>query len=212
MRRIALIALAAALLAVPAALAANGEPQHQFTKADQAKAKRASLRLSDFAAGWRSVPHTSNDGASPKCKTYNPDQSDLIETGKYNSPDFTRANGSFVSVTTGVFKTSAMARTAYTRVATPALPKCFGELLGKETSTTVLSAGPLEFPSAGEKSNAYRLVVSIKQPSGTAVRTTIDFVLFLKGRTDVALVFFGLGSPLPATLEKQATALVLSRA
>jgi len=36
-----------------------------------------------------STPDKGSNGASPKCKTYDPDQSDLIETGKYNSPDFT---------------------------------------------------------------------------------------------------------------------------
>ena len=151
----------AAAVAVPAALAAGGEPQHQFTKADQAKARKASLRLSDFAAGWTAKPDTSSSNASPKCKTYNPDQSDLVETGKYNSPDFSHSNGSFVSTTTGVFKTVAMAKTGYARVATPQLPKCFGELLGKQAKTTVYAAGPLTFPKVGERSNAYRLSVGI---------------------------------------------------
>jgi len=205
------LALVAAALAVPAALAANGEPQRQFTRADQAKAKRASLKLSDFAAGWKADPGSSGSGASPKCKSYNPDQSDLVETGKYNSPDFTRGDGSFVSVTTGVFKTTAMAKTAYSRVATPALPGCFGELLGKQTKVTVVSAGPRRFPAIGERSNAYRLVVGIKTPKET-VNATIDMVLFTKGRTDVAMIFFGLGGPLPSSLQQAATARVLSRA
>ena len=52
-----------------------------------------------------------------------------------------------------------MAKTGYARVATPQLPKCFGELLGKQAKTTVYSAGPLSFPKVGERSNAYRLVV-----------------------------------------------------
>lgn len=205
------LALVAAALAVPAALAANGEPQHQFTRADQAKAKRASLKLSDFAAGWKADPGSSGSGASPKCKSYNPDQSDLVETGKYNSPDFTRGDGSFVSVATGVFKTTAMAKTAYSRVATPALPGCFGELLGKQTKVTVASAGPRKFPAIGERSNAYRLVVGIKTPKET-VNATIDMVLFTKGRTDVAMIFFGLGGPLPSSLQQAAVARVLSRA
>ena len=210
-KKAALVVLLAAAVAVPAALAGNGEPQHQYTKADQAKARKASLRLSDFAAGWKAVPDKSSNGASPKCKTYDPDQSDLIETGKYNSPDFTYPTGSFVSTTTGVFKTVAMAKTGFARVATPQLPKCFGELLNKQTTTTVLAAGPLQFPSLGERSNAYRLVVSIKTKT-VPVKATIDFVLFNKARTDVAIIFFGIGGPLPSRLEQQASALVASRA
>jgi len=209
-RKIA-VALLTAVVAVPVALAANGEPRHAFTKADQQKARTASLKLADFAAGWTAKPDTSTSGAGPKCASYSPDQSDLIETGKYNSPDFTRGDGSFVSVTTGVFKTTAMAKTAYSRVATPALPGCFGELLGKQTKVTVVSAGPRRFPAIGERSNAYRLVVGIKTPKET-VNATIDMVLFTKGRTDVAMIFFGLGGPLPSSLQQAATARVLSRA
>lgn len=211
MRRIALAAALAAAVAVPAALAADGEPQHKFTKADQARAKATSLRLSDFAQGWRSVPNKDSKGPAPRCKAYSPNQSDLIETGKYDSPDFTRSDGSIVSVTTGVFKTTAMAKTAFNRVATPHLPKCFGELLSKQSPTTVLSAGPLPFPSAGDASRAYRLVVTIKTPA-RPVKAIIDFVVFVKGRTDVAMVFFGLVNALPATLEQQAAGLVLRRA
>lgn len=211
MRTSALVALLFAALAVPAAPAANGEPQHQYTKADQAKARKASLRLSDFATGWTAKPDTSATGANPKCKTYNPDQSDLIETGKYNSPDFTHSNGSFVSTTTGVFKTVAMAKTGYARVARPQLPTCFGELLGKQAKTTVDAAGPLTFPKLGERSNAYRLSVGIAA-QGATVKATIDFVLFNKGRTDVAIIFFGIGGPPPSGLERQASALVASRA
>jgi hypothetical protein len=210
-RKSALVALLFTALAVPAALAANGDPQHQYTKADQAKARKASLRLSDFAAGWTAKPDTSDNSANPKCKTYNPDQSDLIETGKYNSPDFTHSNGSFVSTTTGVFKTVAMAKTGYARVAKPQLPKCFGELLGKQAKTTVYAAGPLTFPKLGERSNAYRLSVGIAS-QGATVKATIDFVLFNKRRTDVAIIFFGIGGPPPSGLERQASALVASRA
>ena len=211
MKRVVLAALFAAV-AVPAALASNGEPQKAYTPADQAKAKRASLRLSDFVAGWTSRPDTSKDGANPKCKTYDPDQSDLVETGKYNSPDFTHAGGSFVSTTTGVFKTAAMAKTGYARVAQPALPKCFGELLGKQAKTTVYSASAISFPKVGERSNAYRLQVGIAASPGKTVKAAIDFVLFNKGRTDVAIIFFGVGGALPSQLEQQAAALVASRA
>jgi hypothetical protein len=210
-RKTALVTLLAAAVAVPAALAAGGEPQHQFTKADQAKARKASLRLSDFAAGWTAKPDTSKSNAGPKCETYNPDQSDLVETGKYNSPDFSHSNGSFVSTTTGVFMTAAMAKTGYARVARPQLPKCFAELLGKQAKTTVYGAGPLTFAKVGERSNAYRLSVGIAS-QGTTVKATIDFVLFNKARTDVAIIFFGIGGPLPSSLEQQASALVASRA
>ena len=203
-----------AAVVVPAALAADGEPQHAFTPADQARAKAASLRLSDFGEGWRTTPSTTSD-SQPRCSTYNPDQSDLVETGKYDSPDFTRtADSSFVSVSTGVFRTVAMAKTGYTRVAIPQLSTCFGELFAKgitrPNSARVLSSGPLAFPKAGDRTNAYRLVVTVKTPSIT-LPVTADIVLFNKGRTDVAMIFLGIAKPLPAAFQRQAVARIVSR-
>jgi hypothetical protein len=214
MRKAAVLALLAAVLA-PVALAASGDPQKEYTKADQARAKAASLRLSDFTAGWKASPAGKSDSSNPRCSKYNPDQSDLVETGKYNSPNFTRnSDSSFVSVSTGVFKTAAMAKKGYARVAVPQLPACFGELFAKgvtkPSSAKIVSAGLLSFPKAGDRSNAYRLVASVKTPTAT-VPVAADIVLFNKGRTDVALIFFGIKKPLPASLERQAVALVLSR-
>jgi hypothetical protein len=211
--RRAFVFLLAAVL-VPAALAANGEPKEAFTKADQARAKAASLRLSDFGAGWRTTASTTSD-SHPRCSTYNPDQSDLVETGKYDSPDFTRtSDNSFVSVSTGVFRMAAMAKTGYTRVAVPQLSTCFGELFAKgitkPNSAKVVSSGPLAFPKAGDRTNAYRLVVSVKTPSIT-LPVTADIVLFNKGRTDVAVIFLGIARPLPASFQQQAVARIVSR-
>jgi hypothetical protein len=214
MRKTAVSVLLAAVLA-PVALAANGDPQKAYTKADQARAKVASLRLSDFAAGWKASPSGSSDSSSPRCSKYNPDQSDLVETGKYTSPNFTRSDGSFVAVTTGVFKTAMMARKGYARLAVPQLPACFGELFAKgvtkPSSAKVVSTGPLAFPKAGDRSSAYRLVASVKTPTAM-VPVVADIVLFNKGRIDAALIFFGIQKALTASLERQAVALVLSRA
>ena len=215
MRR-ALLAAALAGVLAPAAWAAAGEPRHAFTKADQARARAASLKLSDFAPGWTaSKSGGTSSGSHPRCSNYNPDQSDLIETGKYDSPDFDRtANHSFVSVSTGVFKTAAMAKRGYARVAVRRLPTCFGELfvrgITKPSSAQVVSARPIAFPRVGDRSNAYRLIASVRTPSGT-VPVTADIVLFNSGRTDVAMIFLGIARPLPASLERAAVARVLSR-
>jgi hypothetical protein len=215
--RPALLAAAVAAVLVPAGWAGGGQPQHAFTKAGQAQARAASLRLSDFAPGWTASPSAgTTTGAEPRCSNYHPDQSDLVEIGKYDSPDFTRTSDhSFVSVSTGVFKTAAMARRAYARVAARQLPACFGELFAKgikkPSSAKVASAGPIAFPQAGDRSNASRLVASVKTPTVT-LPVMADIVLFNKGRTDVAMIFLGIARPLPASLEQAAVARVLSRA
>jgi hypothetical protein len=206
--------LLAAVL-VPVALAAPGDPQKKLTKADQARARAVSLRLSDFGAGWKQGPPSNRDEPNPRCSTYNPDQSDLIETGTYDSPNFSRPDGASVSSSSGVFRTAAMAKQGYARVALPQLPKCFAELfkkgITKPNSATVLFAGPLGFPSYGERSNAYRIRVSVKTPSAT-VPATIDVVIFNRGRIDVAIIFVGISQPHPAAFEQSLVARVAAHA
>jgi hypothetical protein len=213
-RRVALIGIVAAV-AVPVALAANGEPQEQLTKADQAKARAASLRLGDFPAGWSAKRSPSSPDADTRCAKYDPDLSDLVKTGDYDSPDFTRADGSFVSVATGVFRTVRMARAGFSRVAVPSLPGCFAEVfrkgLGQQGSARVVRAGTLRFPRVGDRTNAYRLSVSV-EVQGQTIPVTADLVLFNKGRVDVAMIFLGLVKPLPASLERSLAARVAARA
>jgi hypothetical protein len=207
--------LAGLALCASVALAAPGDPQRKPTKADTARARAVSLRLADLGAGWKSEPSSKKDESSPRCSTYNPDQSDLVETGKYDSPDFSRADGTFVSSSTGVFRTAAMARTGYARVAVPQLPHCFAEIFKKgikaPSSATIFSAGPLAFSHFGDRSNAYRVRSSVKTPSGR-VSATIDLVLFNRGRTDVALIFLGIGQPLPVSFEQSLVAKVAAKA
>ncbi len=208
-----LIGVLAAVL-VPTALAAPGDPQKKLTKAGQARARTAALRLSDFGAGWK-AERSPNDNTNPRCSSYNPDQSDLVEIGDYDSPDFTRTDGSFVSSSTGVFKTAAMARTAYSRVVKPALPTCFAELFRKGTgnpnAVTILGSGPLQFPHFGDRSAAYRLSATFAV-QGQKVGLTIDIVIFNRGQMDVATIFLGIGRPLPASFERSLMGRLAARA
>jgi hypothetical protein len=213
-RRAAFGAVAVALVIAGAAHAAQGDPQKKITKAGQARARAAALRLSDVGPGWKSEPSNSKQ-SNPRCSTYNPDQSDLVEVGDYDSPDFSRADGTFVSSTTGVFRTAAMARTAYARVAVPALPHCFAELfkkgITKPSSATIFSAGPLAFPKYGDRSNAYRITTSVRTPAGR-VRAAIDLVIFNRGQIDVAIIFIAINQALPASFEQMLVAKVAGRA
>jgi len=212
-KRAAVIVVAAGLCA-PVALAAKGDPQKKLTAAGQARARQASLRPADLP-GWKVTPHKpSNDDSDPRCSYYNPDQSDLVEIGDYDSPDFDRPDGSSISVSTGVFRTVQMAKTAYGRVAQPALPKCFAELFRKGAGgsrTTVFSSRRLQFPRYGDRSDAFRIVASVKAPTAT-VRVYIDIFLFNKGAVDVALLSLGIARPLPAGLERSLVGKLAARA
>jgi hypothetical protein len=210
-----LVVVGLAALLAGSAYAAQGDPQKKLTKAGQTRARAVALRLADFGPGWKSEPSTNKSESNPRCSTYNPDQSDLIEIGDYDSPDFSRPDGTFISSTTGVFKTAAMARTGYARVAVPALPHCFAEIfkkgITKPSSATIFSSGPLSFPAYGDHSNAYRITSSVKTPSGR-VRATIDLVVFNRGQIDVAIIFLGINQTLPASLEQGLVARVAARA
>jgi hypothetical protein len=212
--RLLCAALVAAAVAVPVALAAPGDPQKKLTKADQAKARAISLRQSDFPSGWVGKPNTNTSQDNPRCSTYNPDQSDLIETGDVDSPDFSRPEGSFVSSSVGIFKTRKMAQTGYARVARPQLASCFAELFTKGVAPAkvqVLQVGPLAFRQLGDRSNAYRLRANVTV-QGTTVPTTIDIVLFNRGRVDVAMIFAGIVRPLSFAFEQSVAARVAARA
>jgi hypothetical protein len=206
------VSLAAVLAGT--AWAAQGDPQKKFTKADQALARRISLRSSDLGAGWTGKPST-DKSSNPRCSTYNPDQSDLIETGDHDSLDFSRPDGTFVSSSVGVFKTAAMAKAGYARVAVPQLPHCFAEIFRKgitaPSKATIFFSGPLVFPHYGDRLNAYRIRASVKTPSGT-VSATIDLVVFNRGRVDVAIIFLGIPSAVPGSFEQSIVARVAARA
>lgn len=210
-----LVVVALAAMLAAAAWAAQGDPQKKFTKADQARARAVSLRRSDFGAGWTSKPSNKKDESNPTCSNYKPDQSDLVETGKYDSPDFSRADGTIVSSSVGVFRTVAMARTGYARVAVPQLPHCYAEIFRKgitaPNSATIFFAGRLVFPRYGDRLDAYRIRASVKTPAAT-LRATIDLVVFNRGRFDVAIIFLGIGQPVPGSVEEALVARVAARA
>ncbi len=108
-----------------------------------------------------------------------------------------------------------MARTGYTRVAVAALPRCFGELFRKGTGNPSavkhLRSGPLSFPAYGDRSNAYRLSATYTV-QGQTLPFAVDIVLFNKGRYDVAMIFLGIGGPLPGPFERALVARVAARA
>jgi len=208
------VAALAAAIAVPAALASNGEPQKRLTKADQTKARAIALKQSDLPPGWVAKPNTSTSQDTPRCSTYSPDQSDLVETGDVDSPDFTRTDGSFATSSVGIFKTRKMARTGYARVARPELASCFGELFKKgaaPATVQLLHVGALAFRSLGDRSNAYRLTANVTL-QGVTIPVAIDIVTFNRGRVDVAMIFLGIRAPLPAAFEQSLAARLAARA
>jgi len=211
MRFLALVAVLA--LAGTVAAATQKDPRQAITPAAQARAKRIGIHLADLPGlGWRSRPAQS-DRSNARCGYYNPDQSRLTENGRYTSPDFTRADGLYVSSTVGIFASAAQAKTSYTLVVRPALARCLGESVvasGVKNHISLESVGPLPFPGRGNRSAAYRIVFHVVN-GGQRVPATIDLVAINKGAVNVALFFSSAGQSPPAGMEKAVSAAVAGR-
>jgi hypothetical protein len=179
-----LVGLTLTVVCAGAASAANGEPQKQHTAADMAKAKRIVLKAADLGAGWKASPSSSSSTGTPRCKGFQPDESDLVETGTASSPDLSKGLR-YVSSAAALFQTAGQAQTSWNRIVKPGLLDCFASLLTKGASgggvrTTATSKRTLRTPRLAPRQAAYRVgFVALNQ--GVRLRGTID--LFLLGKS-----------------------------
>src|SRR6266581_9416567 len=98
--RLATLLVLAVVLTGTAAAANPHDPQKRFTAADQALAGGLVLKRADLpGTGWKGTKSTSDNST---CRSFNPDESKLVETGEKESLEFTRGGG-FVSSTAAVF-------------------------------------------------------------------------------------------------------------
>src|SRR5260221_61154 len=143
------------------ALAAKGDPQKHHTAADMSRARSVVLRPGDLPAGWKSAPANSGSSGNLSCKGFDPDESDLTETGKADSPDFSKGLA-FISSSAALYRTAAQAQASWNRVVKPGLLTCLKSLFeqGASSSTTttkVLGEGLLAFPKLAPRSAAFRI-------------------------------------------------------
>lgn len=204
-RRLAL-ALLLSLAAAGTALAANPhDPQRRYNAADQALAKRVSIRASDLpGAGWKA---TKASNGSSTCKAFNPDESRLVETGERKSPDFTRAGG-FVASASSVYRSAADAQASWNLEVKPAMLSCLGEGFKQAAASgmrvTILSKGRLAFPRLAPRTAAFRVRVRYEIQS-LRIPANLDVILLGPDRVDAALFLQSAGAPLqplPAGLEQ----------
>ena len=142
-------------------------------------------------------------------------QSDQTENGRADSPEFTLPSNSFVSSTTGIFKTATQGRTAYARVVPPELPRCLAEIFRKGTGqpdkVKILSAGALTVPKLAERSNGFRIVAAFAVSSQQSIRVYLDLVTLNRGKVDVAMFFVGIGTPFKDTFVHTLAAKIAAR-
>ena len=206
------LALAGAFAALAtAALAANCEPQKKHNAVDMARARSVVLRTADFGAGWTSKPSSSS--GNPRCKDFAPDESDLVETGSADSPDFQKGLR-YVSSSAALYKTASQAQTSWNRVVKPGLLRCLGSIFEKGATTAtvttkILAEGTLSFPKLAPRAAAYRLTFSAAS-QGVTLKGAVDLILLGKGRIDAVMISVSFGIP-PLADERRLAALMAHR-
>jgi hypothetical protein len=198
-----LAVVAGAALSASAALAEPTDPQKRFTPADQKLARGIVVTQADLpGTGWKGSRSPSSSDPSLSCAGFEPDLSDLVETGRAEGLDLERADGLYVTSTTGIFMTPAMAKAAFTRVAGPGLAGClrsiFTESLGSQPGLEVkqVTRRPSPVPRVTPLTRGYRLEVMIAA-AGQTVKSVLDVVLLGRDRANVALLAVGIGKPFP---------------
>jgi hypothetical protein len=147
---------------------------------DQALARRGSIHLEDFPAGWLSIG--SSDFSS--CPGFQPDLSKLTVGGEAASPFFIAPDenaGAWSS--TEVYATEKQAQFAFSRIATIAAAQCVAkEEQGDDV--TVVSVGTRKFARVGETTRAFRIAFSSSDGSWYD-----DLVYVRRGRTLLRIGF-----------------------
>ena len=210
---VALSVVATALVVTGVAFAAKGDPKKHHTPADMRRARSVVLRPADLPADWKSAPSSPNSGGNLHCKGFDPDESDLTETGTADSPDFSKSL-SFISSSASLYLTAAQAQASWNRVVKPGLLTCLKSLFeqgasSSGTTTTVLGEGLLAFPKLAPRTAAFRMAFLTKSTS-LSLKGDVDVVLLGRGRIDVVMLFVAFGAP-DATLERHLASVVASR-
>jgi hypothetical protein len=206
LRRLPLVLAAAGVVAGAALAASPHDPQKKFTSGDQAWARTLLVKRADLpGAGWKSQTST---GDNSTCKSFNPDESRLVETGEQDSPEFTRVGG-FVSSTAAIFRTAQDAQAGWNLEVRPQILDCLAEGLD-QTSTgnatiRIVSRGKLKYPHVAPRTAAFfvRLAFNVQ---GIKFSADLRVVCLGKGRANLALITMSPGQPLmplPAGLDRR---------
>jgi hypothetical protein len=193
------IAAGLVALALPAAGSAR-------TNTDQANARRAVLRLSDFPSGWTAKP------SHATCRLVDRDGA----TGFASSARFDRGQQATVKSVAAVFPTSALARTRLGDSVRLNHSGCIRSAalksLGKDITITRLSGSPLSFGRYGDRTSAKRIDLTIRAKSdGSTITLHYDLVFVLQGRTVAGFAFQARGFHFGRSLERSLARAVAAR-
>jgi hypothetical protein len=191
MRRVAVVTLFSLLTGAFAAHALGDNPQIATNARDQSLATRSVVQLSDFTAGsgWSGGPSTSNDSDTSRC-TFNPRQSDLVQTGEAESTFKYKVPLLAVWSSATVYRTEGMARLSWER----ARPGLLGFLRcivksALPSSAAAITVEPMSFPRLGTEVGADRTTFDVAAGQ-TKIGMLIDGDFVVSGRTILGLIQF----------------------
>jgi len=206
----AVVAAALALTGAAAVLADSGTPKIKYNRADQAAAAAAVLRRSDLGPGWTGGRTKPDLSPAPKCRNYQPKQSDLVLTGAAASEYQTPKGIDFLSQVQ-VLRTARMVRLDWQRsVATPGAVSCLRTSLARSLGSRakLVSFARIPFPRVGTYTAAFRAVVDVPVPGRGKVRVIVEVAAFGRRRSEITLTG---GSPASARAEVAAAERRLAR-
>jgi hypothetical protein len=212
-RPAALLVLAAVLLgAAPAAARHPRDPREAFTPADQARARRIALRLTDLPATWDRLPPRVL--AEPRCPGGDADMSDLTLTGKSISRDF---NSGTTTALGGarVFRTTREAVTYHRRAPKVELGRCYVALFGRGLdpgdTIALVSSRAVREPSLGADGVSVHIVWR-QSVDGVVFVVRTDEYLWRRGRAWMDVGFTGTNVRPNPSLERRVIAAIDARA
>jgi hypothetical protein len=186
------------------------KPQTRINPQDKAKAEQIIFHLSDFPPGWRAEVSEDQDGAS--CFKLN--FSDLTITGRADSKDFVQAEATTATSLAGIFLNEQQARTAFKRLASETLAKCFSDYMRSQSSSDVkitrTSFGRLQFPHMADQTAAYQIVIGLES-QGLSPSAYVDLVFIRQTRAVAVLAFVDVFSPFDEQHKEQLARTVAGR-
>jgi hypothetical protein len=200
------ITLALSLVLLAAANAASPRAEkEQLRPADISLAKRAALRQADVGPDWTRVKVPTEKDSQFACESFSPDFSAFTVTGKASASfQFTSPPGAQIDSKIAVFSTKAQAAGDFRLGAKPQLAGCLADQVRrafraypKGIRGRLLSSRMVRAPRLGERAAAYAIKAELTG-NGATLPVFVDVIAVQRGRSIAALIFTGLGSPMPS--------------
>jgi hypothetical protein len=203
--------------------------------AEKGLAVAANLKLSDFPAGWTSMPQSSTstgphglDAEIASCLHTNLAVLNSNSPTEASSPDFSDSNGDTVSSGVNYLATASQAQAEISVLESSKFPSCFTtavnevftyEVNNPSSTGSTLPAGltighatvaQMSFPSYGNQSIAYRVTVPFTY-DGLSPDAYFDIVAVQMGRALAGLTFQSTITAFDSSMEEQLTSIVVGR-